>query len=115
MSWPACACRWRPLRQRRRRAWRVAARARAGRVDLLSFGGTKNGLMLGEAVVVFDPALGAGMLHLRKQTLQLASKMRYMAAQFDALLDDELWRDAAHANAMARRLAEAVSDIRASR
>ena len=56
-------------------------------VDLLSFGGTKNGLMLGEAVVVFDRALVPGMLHLRKQTLQLASKMRYIAAQFDALLD----------------------------
>ncbi len=81
-------------------------------VDLLSFGGTKNGLMLGEAVIVFDRALVPGMLHLRKQTLQLASKMRYIAAQFDALLDDDLWlANAAHANAMARRLCDAVSEI----
>jgi threonine aldolase len=81
-------------------------------VDLVSFGGTKNGLMLGEAVVVLDPALAAGMLHLRKQTLQLASKMRFLAAQFDALLTDELWRrSAAHANAMAARLAAAVDGL----
>ncbi len=81
-------------------------------VDLLSFGGTKNGLMLGEAVVVLDPALAPGMLHLRKQTLQLASKMRFLAAQFDALLTDELWRrSAAHANAMAARLAAAVDGL----
>lgn len=80
--------------------------------DLLSFGGTKNGLMIGEAVVVFDPSLVPGMLHLRKQTLQLASKMRYVAAQFDALLRDELWlENARHANAMARRLCDAVSAI----
>jgi threonine aldolase len=84
----------------------------AAGVDLLSFGGTKNGLMLGEAVVVFDEALVPGMLHLRKQTLQLASKMRYIAAQFDALLQDDLWlANAAHANAMARRLCDSVSDI----
>jgi threonine aldolase len=81
-------------------------------VDIVSFGGTKNGVMIGEAVVVFDPARAEGMLHLRKQTLQLASKMRFVAAQFDALLTDELWRaNAAHANAMATRLAEAVVDI----
>jgi threonine aldolase len=81
-------------------------------VDVVSFGGTKNGLMLGEAVVVFDPELAHGMLHLRKQTLQLASKMRFIAAQFDALLQDELWlRNARHANAMAQRLCEAVSDL----
>ncbi len=63
----------------------------AGGVDLLSFGGTKNGLMLGEAVVVFNESLVPGMLHLRKQTLQLASKMRFIAAQFDALIHDDLW------------------------
>ena len=81
-------------------------------VDLLTFGGTKNGLMLGEAVVVFDRALVPGMLHLRKQTLQLASKMRYVAAQFDALLEDDLWlANASHANAMARRLCDAVTDV----
>jgi threonine aldolase len=84
----------------------------AAGIDLLSFGGTKNGLMLGEAVVVFDEALVPGMLHLRKQTLQLASKMRYVAAQFDALVTDELWlSNASHANAMAQRLYDAVSAI----
>jgi threonine aldolase len=84
----------------------------AAEIDLLSFGGTKNGLMLGEAVVVFDPELVPGMLHLRKQTLQLASKMRYVAAQFDALLHDELWlQNATHANAMAQRLYAAVSGL----
>ncbi len=84
----------------------------AAAVDLLSFGGTKNGLMVGEAVVVFDRTLLEGMLHLRKQTLQLASKMRFVAAQFDALLTDELWSaNASHANAMAVRLFDAVSGI----
>ncbi len=80
--------------------------------DLLSFGGTKNGLMLGEAVVVFDRGLVPGLLHLRKQTLQLASKMRFVAAQFDALLSDQLWLvNASHANAMAVRLFDAVARI----
>jgi threonine aldolase len=84
----------------------------ASGADLLSFGGTKNGLMVGEALVVFDSELVPGMLHLRKQTLQLASKMRYVAAQFDALLTDELWlANATHANAMARRLFDAVSAL----
>jgi threonine aldolase len=77
--------------------------------DILSFGGTKNGLLAGEAVVVVNPTLADGIEYLRKQTLQLASKMRFIAAQFDALLTDELWRrSAAHANAMATRLAAAV-------
>jgi threonine aldolase len=84
----------------------------AARPDLLSFGGTKNGLMLGEAVIVFEQSLRAGMLHLRKQTLQLASKMRFVAAQFDALLQDDLWlHNAAHANAMAQRLHDAVATL----
>jgi threonine aldolase len=81
-------------------------------IDLLSFGGTKNGLMIGEAVVVFDSELVPGMLHLRKQTLHLASKMRFIAAQFDALLQDDLWlQNATHANAMAQRLCDAVSGV----
>lgn len=81
-------------------------------VDLLSFGGTKNGILLGEAVVVLNPALAPGFEYLRKQTLQLASKMRFLAAQFDALLTDELWRrNAAQANAMAARLADAIGGI----
>jgi threonine aldolase len=78
-------------------------------VDALSFGGTKNGLLIGEAVVMLRPDLGDGLPYLRKQTLQLASKGRYLAAQFVALLEGDLWqRSAAHANAMAARLAAAV-------
>jgi threonine aldolase len=81
-------------------------------VDLLSFGATKNGGLGCEAVVVLNPALGEGMLHLRKQTLQLASKMRFLAAQFKALLTDDLWlANAAHANAMASRLAALVGEV----
>ena len=80
-------------------------------VDALSFGGTKNGLLAGEAVVLLRPGLEGPMLFLRKQSMQLASKMRFLAAQFDALLDGDAWRrPAAHANAMARRLAEALGD-----
>jgi threonine aldolase len=79
--------------------------------DAVTFGGTKAGLMLGEAVVFLRPELGDGALYLRKQSMQLASKMRFVAAQFEALLSDELWRRAAgHANAMARRLADGVRD-----
>lgn len=78
-------------------------------VDAVSFGGTKNGLLLGEAVVFCDPALATGFRYLRKQTLQLASKGRFLAAQFIALLEGDLWRrNAAHANAMAARLADAL-------
>ena len=81
-------------------------------VDVVSFGGTKNGMMYGEAVVFCDPALGVDAKFIRKQATQLPSKMRFVAAQFDALLTDELWiRNAAHANAMAQRLAAAVRDI----
>jgi threonine aldolase len=80
-------------------------------VDLVSFGGTKNGLLGAEAVVVLNPGL-EGLEYLRKQSLQLASKMRYLAAQFEALLSGHLWqRCAAHANAMAGALAESVSGI----
>jgi threonine aldolase len=81
-------------------------------VDVVSFGGTKNGLMLGEAVVFLRAGLGGEAAFLRKQSMQLASKMRFIAAQFDALLADDLWRRTAeHANAMARRLASAVATI----
>jgi threonine aldolase len=80
--------------------------------DVLSFGGTKNGLLLGEAVVFCDPELAADFEYVRKQSLQLASKMRFVAAQFEALLRDDLWlRNAAHANAMAARLAHTVKEI----
>ncbi len=81
-------------------------------VDLLSFGGTKNGLLGAEAVVFLTPELADGFPYLRKQSLQLASKMRFLAAQLEALLRDDLWlRNARHANAMAARLAEAVSHV----
>ena len=80
--------------------------------DVVSFGGTKAGLMLGEAVVLLGEDLAPSLPYLRKQSLQLASKMRYVAAQFEALLTGELWRRAAgHANAMAARLAEEVRDL----
>lgn len=81
-------------------------------VDIVTFGGTKNGLLGGEAVIVCDPQrLGAGRF-LRKQVTQLPSKMRFVAAQFEALLTDELWlRAAGHANAMALELHRATSSI----
>ena len=81
----------------------------AAGVDVLSFGGTKNGAMGAEAVVSFCPADDSPLRYIRKQSMQLASKMRFIAAQFVALLTDDLWRrNAAHANAMARRLADGV-------
>jgi threonine aldolase len=81
-------------------------------VDALSFGGTKAGLLFGEAVVLLRPGLADGALYLRKQTLMLASKQRFLAAQLDALLEDDRWRAAAgHANAMAARLAERVAGV----
>ncbi len=81
-------------------------------VDILSFGGTKNGLMFGEAVVFFRPELAAGFRYIRKQGMHLASKMRFIAAQFTALFGDDLWwRLASKANAMAQRLGEELSRI----
>ncbi|GAA2891428.1 low specificity L-threonine aldolase [Streptosporangium fragile] len=81
-------------------------------VDLLSFGGTKNGAMGAEALVVLRPELDGSALFLRKQGMQLASKMRYVSAQLTALLTDGLWHEnAAHANAMAHRLADGVTDL----
>jgi threonine aldolase len=81
-------------------------------VDALSFGGTKNGAMGAEALLVMNPPLLTAAPFLRKQQMQLASKMRYLAAQFNALLDDDLWlRNARHANAMARRLADGVTGV----
>ncbi len=81
-------------------------------VDVVSFGATKNGLVLGEAVVFLDPRLAENFAYLRKQTLQLASKGRFIAAQFIALLEGDLWRrNAAHANAMAARLAQALRGV----
>ena len=74
-------------------------------VDILSFGGTKNGLLYGEAVVVLNPEASDGLVYLRKLTMQLASKMRFLSAQLIALLEGDLWlRSATHANAMAHHL-----------
>lgn len=81
-------------------------------VDVLSFGGTKNGMMYGEAVVFFDKNLAQKFEFIRKQGMQLTSKMRYISAQFLAFLDDELWlQNALHANAMAQLLAEQLKGI----
>lgn len=78
-------------------------------LDVLSLGGTKNGLLGVEAVVVLDPDRATGLTHLRKFTMQLASKMRFASAQLLALFDDDLGlRSAAHANAMTRRLRAAL-------
>jgi threonine aldolase len=81
-------------------------------VDVLSFGGTKNGLLGAEAVVFAGAELATGFEYLRKQSLQLASKMRFLAAQFEALLSDELWRSLAeHANRMTARLTALIDGV----
>ena len=80
-------------------------------IDILSLGGTKNGLMFGEALVFFDQAAADGFLHLRKQGLQLHSKMRYISSQFKALFTNNLWhRNADQANRMAARLAKGLQE-----
>ena len=82
-------------------------------VDILSFGGTKNGLLIGEAVVFLNPRLGKDFPYVRKQGLQLASKMRFISAQFEALLTDDLWRRIAlHENAMAEELSNRVRRVK---
>lgn len=81
-------------------------------VDVLSFGGTKNGAMGAEAVVFFNPEIGADFQYLRKQGMQLASKMRFISAQFDALLANGLWlKNAQRANRMAKLLERALRRI----
>jgi threonine aldolase len=81
-------------------------------VDVLTFGGTKNGMVYGEAVIFLDPDLARDVAFVRKQAGQLPSKMRYVAAQFEALLTDGLWlRNAAHANDMAQLLAKRVDGV----
>jgi len=81
-------------------------------VDVVCLGGTKNGLLGAEAVLFFDPQLARRAPFYRKQAMHLASKMRFLAVQFEALLAGDLWRtSAAHANAMARRLAELLQPI----
>lgn len=81
-------------------------------VDILSFGGTKNGMMLGESVVFFNPELSRDFKYIRKQAMQLGSKMRFISAQFLAFFEDDLWlHNARHANAMARLLAEKLRNV----
>lgn len=81
-------------------------------VDVLSFGGTKNGMMFGEAVVFLRPELAEGFRFVRKNSAQLASKMRYVSAQFEALFGGDLWlRNARHANDMARMLAKGMAGV----
>jgi threonine aldolase len=81
-------------------------------VDVLSFGATKNGIMFGESVVFLRQGLSEVFPYIRKQGMQLASKMRYIAAQFTAILADGLWlENARHANRMAKRLETGLADI----
>ena len=80
--------------------------------DVLTFGGTKNGALGVEAVLVMTDSLADGVQYQRKQQMQLSSKMRYLGAQVSALLKDGLWlANASHANAMARRLADALTSL----
>ncbi len=81
-------------------------------VDVLSFGGTKNGMMYGEAVVFFDARRADDFKYIRKQGMHLPSKMRYVSAQFEALLSGDLWRrSAAHSNGMARLLGSELEKV----
>lgn len=81
-------------------------------VDALSFGGTKNGMLMGEAVVFFHPEQAENFLYIRKQSMQLFSKGRYVAAQYLAYLENDLWlENARYANAMAQYLAVEARDI----
>ncbi len=90
----------------------LAALTRDVGIDILSFGGTKNGMMLGEAVIFFNKEMGHDFKYIRKQGMQLVSKMRFIAAQFSALLSNDLWySNATHANAMAQLLAKELAHI----
>jgi len=81
-------------------------------VDVLSFGGTKNGMMMGEAVLFFNPKLATQTKYIRKQSMQLYSKMRFVGAQFLAYFENDLWKEtAAHSNKMAKLLESKVANI----
>jgi threonine aldolase len=81
-------------------------------VDILSLGGTKNGLMFGDAIVVWRAELAENLKYIRKQGMQLASKMRYISTQFATLFGTDLWREnALHANELAQVLAAGLRDI----
>lgn len=83
-------------------------------VDVLSFGGTKNGMMMGEAVVFFNPELTKNTKYIRKQSMQLYSKMRFVSAQFLAYFENDLWKkNATHSNRMAKLLEQEVKKISA--
>lgn len=85
--------------------WRVG-------VDILSFGATKNGAMIAEAVILFKPELADRLPYLRKRAGHLMSKMRFISAQLEAYVRDSLWlKNATHANAMSQRLAEGLESI----
>ena len=82
-------------------------------VDVLSFGGTKNGIMSGEAIIFFDKTLSCNFKYIRKQGMQLTSKMRYISAQFIELLSNDLWlKNATHANKMAKILEREIKEIK---
>jgi threonine aldolase len=81
-------------------------------IDVLSFGGTKNGMMMGEAVLFFNPELTKSTKYIRKQSMQLFSKMRFVSAQFLAYFSNDLWKqNATHANKMAKLLEKYVREI----
>jgi threonine aldolase len=81
-------------------------------IDVVSFGGTKQGLMCGEAVVMLDPKRASEFPYWQKNSMQLASKMRFIGAQFVALLEEDLWlQNARHANAMAKQLEAAAAPL----
>lgn len=83
-------------------------------VDVLSFGGAKNGMMYGEAIVSFHPSSAVDLKYSRKQGMQLMSKMRYIAAQYSAMLEGDLWqKNAANANARMAQLYKGIKDISA--
>jgi threonine aldolase len=82
-------------------------------VDILSFGGTKNGMMFGEAICFLKPGLSENFKYLRKQGMQLASKMRYISAQYIAFFRNDLWKkSASHSNAMAHMLFDKIKDLK---
>lgn len=81
-------------------------------VDILSFGGTKNGMMLGEAVIFFNKKVSKDFVYIRKQGMQLASKMRFISAQFEAFLSNDLWlKNARYANKMTQLLYKELKDV----
>jgi threonine aldolase len=82
-------------------------------VDVLSFGGTKNGMMFGEAICFLRPGLSADFKYIRKQGMQLASKMRFISAQYIAYFRNDLWKKcASHSNAMAKLMADKLLEIK---